>query len=150
MHEDPDLHLVHQLRRITVLLNRAGGEFAARNGLHPTDVRALVALLDAQRASVAATPTWLGAELGLNSASVTALVDRMERLGLVLRERDTKDRRRVLLTVSDRAHELGWGFFGGLIDDLLLVVAAHNQRDRAVVRRFLDEVLAVVQPRRQS
>jgi hypothetical protein len=78
-----------------------------------------------------------------------ALVDRLERLDLVRRERDTEDRRRVLLTVSDRAHDLGWGFFGGLIDDLLGVVDARNQRDRAAVHRFLDDVLAVLQARRQ-
>lgn len=45
--------------------------------------------------------------LPLASASVTALVDRLERLDLVRRERDTEDRRRGLLTVSDRAHDLG-------------------------------------------
>ena len=149
MREGPALEVVHLLRRTTVLLHQAGGEFASRNGLHPTDVRALIALLDAQRASVAATPGWLGSELGLNSASVTALVDRLERLDLVRRERDTQDRRRVLLMVSDRARDLGWGFFGGLIDDLLGVVDARNQRDRAAVRRFLDDVVAVIQARRQ-
>jgi hypothetical protein len=78
-----------------------------------------------------------------------ALVDRLERLDLMRRERDTEDRRRVLLTVSDRAQDLGWGFFGGLIDDLLGVVDARNQRDRAAVRRFLDDVLAVLRAGRQ-
>jgi hypothetical protein len=46
--------------------------------LHSTDVRALIHLLDAARAGRNATPGWLGSQLGLNSASVTALVDRLE------------------------------------------------------------------------
>lgn len=37
----------------------------------------------------------LGAEVGLSPASVTRLVDRLERRGLVARSRDAEDRRRV-------------------------------------------------------
>ncbi|WP_229925019.1 MarR family transcriptional regulator [Streptomyces sulfonofaciens] len=52
--------------------------------------------------------------MGLNSASTTALIDRLEGMGLVCREHDTRDRRRVLLTVQDKAVAMGWSFFGPL------------------------------------
>jgi DNA-binding MarR family transcriptional regulator len=148
--DPPGLELVHQLRRIAVELNRSGVEFAARSGLHPTDVRALIALLDAERAQTAATPGWLGVELGLNSASVTAVVDRLERLDLARRERDGLDRRRVLLVVTPQARELGWGFFGPLIDDLLVVIGRLSRRDQNVVGRFLDGALDAVRGRRHG
>lgn len=48
----------------------------------------------------------LGAELGLNSAGTTSLIDRLERLGHLTRTRDTRDRRRVLLSVTPQAVEL--------------------------------------------
>ncbi|MFD5716364.1 MarR family transcriptional regulator [Streptomyces sp. NPDC127036] len=134
---DPELHLVHLLRAVAVELDLFAGEFAGLHGLHATDVRALIHLLDAARADRPATPGWLGAQLGVNSASTTALVDRLERLDLVRRERDTTDRRRVLLTVTDGAVTLGWSFFGPLIAEMVASMRSFDDRDLAVVRRFL-------------
>ncbi len=138
--QDPALRLVHLLRAITVELDLFGAEFAARNGLHPTDVRALIHLLDAARAGATATPGRLGSRLGLNSASTTALVDRLERLGLVRRERDTRDRRKVLLAVEEKAVDLGRSFFGPLIDDMVGATHSFDEAELATVRRFLLEM----------
>ncbi|MCX5008288.1 MarR family winged helix-turn-helix transcriptional regulator [Streptomyces sp. NBC_00638] len=134
---NPDLHLVHLLRAVTVELDLFAAEFAGLHGLHPTDVRALIHLLDAGRADTPATPGWLGAQLGVNSASTTALIDRLEDLELVRRERDTRDRRRVLLTVTDKAVALGWSFFGPLIDEMVASMRTFDEEDLATVRRFL-------------
>src|SRR3954467_7428888 len=94
---EPGMRMVHLLRAITVELDLFGAEFAGLHALHPTDLRALIHLLDAARSDSTATPGWLGDQLGLNSAAVTALIDRLERVGHVRRVRDTHDRRRVLL-----------------------------------------------------
>ena len=134
--QDPGLQLVHLLRAVTMELDLFAAEFAGYHGLHPTDVRALVHLLDAGREGVRATPGWLGAQLGVNSASTTALVDRLERLGLVCRERDTRDRRRVLLVVQDEAVRLGWSF-GPLIHEMVGSMRSFEEAELAVVRRFL-------------
>jgi DNA-binding MarR family transcriptional regulator len=149
--DDPRLSLVHLLRAVTVEFDLLGAEFAARGGLHPTDVRALIHLLDAGRAGITATPGWLGEQLGMNSAAVTALVDRMERLGLVGRARDTADRRRVLLTVTERAMDLGWTFFGPLIARVVGALDGYSDADLDVIRRFLSETgEAVAQVRREQ
>ncbi len=148
--QSPALQLVHLLRGVTVELDLFGAEFADRNGLHPTDVRALVHLLDADRAGLTATPGWLGARLGLNSASTTALVDRLERLSLVRRERDTHDRRRVLLTVQDQALTLGWSFFGPLISEMVEALRPFDEAELAAVRRFLLAVRDIVATRRRA
>jgi DNA-binding MarR family transcriptional regulator len=135
--QDPGLQLVHLLRAVTVELDLFAAEFADRNGLHPTDVRALIHLLDAGRAGLPATPGWLSAQLGVNSASTTALIDRLERGELVRRERDPRDRRRVLLAVTDKAVALGWSFFGPLINEMVAAMHSFGEEDLAVVRRFL-------------
>lgn len=135
------MQLVHLLRAVTVEFDRLGAEFAARNGLHPTDLRALIQLLDAARAGIKATPGWLGAQLGLNSAGTTALLDRLERLGLVRRSRDTADRRRVLVEVSKEAVQLGWAFFGPAIGEVVGVAEAFEEGDLATVQRFLSAVV---------
>ncbi|MFF0623605.1 helix-turn-helix domain-containing protein [Streptomyces sp. CB02959] len=134
------MDLVHLLREVTVRLDLAGGEFAARNGLHPTDLRALIALLDAARAGEELTAGRLGARLGLNSAGTTALVDRLERLGYLRRVRDTRDRRRVLLAVDPGAVTLGRSFFGPLIERTLALLDTFDAGERAAIRRFLTGV----------
>ncbi|GHC05541.1 MarR family winged helix-turn-helix transcriptional regulator [Streptomyces rochei] len=140
--------LVHLLRAVTVNFDLLGAEFAARNGLHPTDVRALIHLLDAARDGTPATPGWLGRQLRLNSAGTTALVDRLERLGLVRRERDGADRRRVLLEVEQKATELGWAFFGPVIDKVVATAEGFEADELETVRRFLTSVLHATQQMR--
>ncbi|SDN72847.1 MarR family winged helix-turn-helix transcriptional regulator [Geodermatophilus sp. DSM 45219] len=136
---------VHRLRALTLLLDAAGADFAARHGLTATDVRALVCLLDRERAGVPASPTWLAGELRLTTASVTALLDRLERAGHVRRAPRTDDRRRVDVTVQDSAKALGWAFFGPLFDAAAAVLDRRSAAERAVIDAFLDDMVAAVQ-----
>ncbi|MER5745639.1 MarR family transcriptional regulator [Streptomyces sp. NPDC002225] len=136
--EGPELELVHLLRRVTVEFGLRQAEFASLHGMHSTDVRALICLLDAERAGTAATAGWLGSQLGLNSAGTTSLIGRLERLGHVARVRDDRDRRRVLLSVTPRARELGRAFFGPLIEDTTSVLRGLDGDGTAAVRRFLE------------
>jgi DNA-binding MarR family transcriptional regulator len=136
------LQLFHRLRQVSVEFELSRAEFARRHGLHPTDLRALIQLLDAGRVGRPATPGWLGEQLGLNSAGTTTLIDRLERLGLVRRLRDTADRRKVHLEVTPQAVELGWSFFGPLISDVVAGMGAFTAPELAVVGRFLDTVIA--------
>lgn len=131
------MRLVHLLRAVTVELDLRGAEFARVNGLHATDVRALIHLLDAERSDVAATPGWLGRQLGMNSAATTAVIDRLERAGHLRRERGSEDRRRVRLVVSGPAVTLGWSFFGPLIDGMLAAIAPFTDVELDTVARFL-------------
>src|SRR3954452_17686796 len=107
------------LRRLTVELDAVGQRFAEMHGLNRTDVRALVAIMDAARRGQALTAGRLGEAVDLRSASVTALVDRLERVGHVRRVRDPDDRRRVSLEMSEGAMAAGAEYFGGLQRDLV-------------------------------
>ncbi|MFE7709522.1 MarR family transcriptional regulator [Streptomyces sp. NPDC057486] len=135
--QSSEMEIVHLLRKVTVEFGLRQAEFASRNDMHPTDVRALICLLDAERAGTDATAGWLGAQLGLNSAGTTAVIDRLERLGHLTRTRDPRDRRRVLLAVDPRAVELGWEFFGRLIETTVTVLRDFDESETEAVRRFL-------------
>lgn len=132
------------LRRLTVELDAVGQRFATVHGLGRTDVRALVAIMDAARRGQALTAGALGSAVELSSASVTALVDRLERVGHVRRVRDPEDRRRVALEMTESAMAAGGEFFGGLNRDLLAAMADYSDDELAVVRRFLEQVTDVV------
>ncbi|MYW64652.1 MarR family transcriptional regulator [Streptomyces sp. SID8379] len=132
---------VHALRAVTVQLALRSSEFAQRNGMHPTDVRALIALMDALRAGEPVTAGRLGGELGLNSAGTTAALDRLERAGHVRRVRDPKDRRRVLVEVTEGAVALGQEHFGPFIEAAVALLEGYDERERSAVRGFLHGVL---------
>jgi DNA-binding MarR family transcriptional regulator len=133
------------LRRLTVELDAVGDRFASAHGLGRTDVRALVAIMDAARSGRALTAGALGEAVELSSASVTALVDRLERVGHVHRSRDPGDRRRVVLEASDTAMAAGRSFFGALQQDLLGAMAGYTDEELAVVRRFLLGMTGVIE-----
>jgi DNA-binding MarR family transcriptional regulator len=133
------------LRRLTVELDAVGQRFAVVHGLGRTDVRALVAIMDAARRGQALTAGALGSAVGLSSASVTALVDRLERAGHVRRVRDPQDRRRVALEVSDAAMAAGAEHFGGLQRDLVGAMGGYSDEELAVVRRFLEGMTGVIE-----
>lgn len=104
--------------------------------LHPTDLQCLNLL------GLEAAPVTTGriAELtGLTTGSATRLVDRLERGGYVTRERDTVDRRRVLVTtVPERMAEIGavwerlngaWSaMFEAYDDDEVALLITHMRR----------------------
>ncbi|NLE82404.1 MAG: winged helix-turn-helix transcriptional regulator [Rhodococcus sp.] len=139
---DPDSRdgghtIVHQLRALTVQLDLLGSRFAQRHDLHATDLRALIGLLDNERAGTPSTPGWLAGHLHLNAASVTALLDRMTEAGYVQRDRDTRDRRRVILTVTPEAKELGLEFFGPLISQAVSAIDTFSPDQIETISEFL-------------
>ncbi len=133
------------LRRLTVELDAVGQRFADEEGLGRTDVRALTSLMDATRTGRPMTAGTLGAAVDLSSASVTALVDRLERMGHVRRARDPQDRRRVVVEVSDTAMDAGRRFFGTLQRDLVGRMAGYSDEELAVVHRWLTEMTEVIE-----
>ncbi|MFF7758876.1 MarR family winged helix-turn-helix transcriptional regulator [Streptomyces griseorubiginosus] len=138
--QGPELEIVHLLRAVTVELGLHSSRFARRNALHPTDVRALIALMDASRADEEMSAGRLGSLLGLNSAGTTSLIDRLERGGHVRRVRGRADRRKVVVEVDEKAVELGQAFFGPLIDRTVELLQGYDERERAAIRGFLEGV----------
>ncbi|MGW6277529.1 MarR family winged helix-turn-helix transcriptional regulator [Kribbella sp. NPDC055071] len=134
------LELVHRLREVALRLELAVGEFARTTGLHGTDVRALVRLLDAERAGMEATPGWLAEQLGMTSQATTAVIHRLEGAGHVERLRSRSDGRSARLQVSDSAVALGWQFFGPLLDRLITTTEALDPHDQTVVKAYLAAV----------
>ncbi|WP_306189334.1 MULTISPECIES: helix-turn-helix domain-containing protein [unclassified Streptomyces] len=134
------MEIVHLLRAVAVELGLHSARFAGRNRMHATDVRALIALMDARRAGEEMTAGRLGAALGLNSAGTTALLDRLEGAGHVRRVRGAADRRKVVVEVEEGAVELGRSFFGPLIGRSVELLRGYDDHQLAAIRGFLGGV----------
>jgi DNA-binding MarR family transcriptional regulator len=142
--------LVRLLRAHAVEAERLGQVFAERNGMHPTDLQALLAVMQADAAGVPLTPGRLGEHLGLSSGATTAVVDRLERAEHVRRERDDRDRRRITLHYGAAAAAVGGAFFGPLGARIEHVLAGFTPDELAVVRRFLEQTNAVMRAHREA
>ena len=142
--------LVRLLRAHAVEAERLGQVFAERNGMHPTDLQALLAVMQAEAAGVPLTPGRLGEHLGLSSGATTAVVDRLERADHVRRERDDRDRRRITLHYGAAAAAVGGAFFGPLGARIEHVLAGFTPDELAVVRRFLEQTNAVMRAHREA
>jgi DNA-binding MarR family transcriptional regulator len=83
---------------------------AAFFGIHRTDLSLLDALQFGDRMSAGE----LAKRVSLSPAAVTAALDRLERAGYVRRLRDERDRRRVLVEVTDEMAERAGQVYGPL------------------------------------
>lgn len=115
-------------------------EFTARTsrelGVNGTDMAAL-SLLE-QYGPMG--PAELAASLGIRTASVTVLIDRLEKAGHVRRVRSGDDRRRVTVTTTPSAHAASLAAVLPAILRIDDVGRGLDARDREVVVRYLDAV----------
>ncbi|MDH2416200.1 helix-turn-helix domain-containing protein [Nocardioides sp. CER19] len=136
--------VVHLLRAFAFAYADRTSAIAADIGLHPTDLRALVELLDAERQGRQLTAGGLAQALGMTTPATAALLKRLERRGLLARRRSQLDGRRVELVASPAALELGWHHFGELVD-LLAEIAGHFEpRTTLAMEEFLGDALDVL------
>ncbi|MCX5208004.1 MarR family winged helix-turn-helix transcriptional regulator [Kitasatospora sp. NBC_00240] len=154
-------------------MNLLGHDFAASQGLHATDVQALLAVMrgagpgqaagpgagpgpqggtgpDAEAAAV--TPGLLREELGITSGAVTAVLDRLERAGHVHRSRDSADRRQVRVHYNPGASRIATAWFTPVAERTDIVRADFTPAELQVVARFLgrmtEELAGLRQERR--
>ncbi|GIJ12409.1 MarR family transcriptional regulator [Micromonospora andamanensis] len=139
-----------ELRRYGVDAQHVGHAFAGQHGLNATDLQALIAVMDAELLGDPITPGRLGEHLGLSSGSVTALIDRLERAGHLRRDRDTTDRRKVLLRYAQRGAELAMGFFRPLGERTDRVMAGFRDDELEVVYRFMTAMGASLREHRDE
>jgi DNA-binding MarR family transcriptional regulator len=114
---------------------------ARRLSLGVSDLLALEHLFS-ERGSLGAVE--LGQRLGMTSASATALVDRLERAGHLLRESDASDRRRKRLVPTEHAEREALEVLGPMIAALNDVAARLTDQEADAVSRYLQEVAGIL------
>jgi DNA-binding MarR family transcriptional regulator len=83
----------------------------------------------------------LGTTLGLAKSSLTGLVDRTERNGLVRREPDPGDARAVWVTLTPRGRELAEEFYAETCRRVDKLPAGLNGAERDALARLLGRIV---------
>ncbi|MEV0279157.1 MarR family transcriptional regulator [Streptomyces sp. NPDC050610] len=121
--------IVARRERLVEGLRAYGGQhtelsrsFAAWLGLHSTDAVALLEIIGAEERGTSLSPARLGERIPLSSGATTALLNRLEAAGHIVRTREHADRRIVTLHSSEHIQERADEFFcplGVRVDALL-------------------------------
>jgi DNA-binding MarR family transcriptional regulator len=82
--------------------------------VHSTDATALVEILSAEERGDPLSPARLSERISLTSGATTALLNRLERAGHIVRSREQPDRRIVTLHSSEQVQGLADEFFDPL------------------------------------
>ena len=121
---------LQELRRQLARLNYRVG---AAMGFKDVDLD----VLDIVDASGPMSPSALAREAGLHPATMTGILDRLERGGWIARERDPSDRRAVLVrALPDRMGELV-GCYAGMSRSMNKLIASYSDKELEVIADFL-------------
>jgi len=108
------------------------------------DVSAMRYLLRAAEEGRSVGPKELAEYLGIQSSSVTTLLDRLERVGHVRREASPFDRRARIVVPVVPQDELERAILGDVRDELVAVAALLSPRDARIVVEFLGRMSDVL------
>ncbi len=88
------------------------------------------------------SPSELARRAGLHPATITGILDRLEKNGWVVRERDAADRRTVQVrALPDRAGEL-FRLYSGMNGAMDTILDDYDEAELAVIADFMDRATA--------
>lgn len=115
-------------------------------GMNETDLMALRHLLGEQRAGRRAVrPVDLARVLGISSASVTALVDRLVRDGHAQRSSHPTDRRTLVIVPTAAGDREVRDTLGPMHQRMIDLVDGLSEQERSTVSRFLAGMTAAIE-----
>ena len=122
------------MRRLGIENGRLDEAVARKHNISLADLHALEHLEFAG----GLTPGQLGARLGLTSGAVTALADRLERLGFLERTPHVSDRRSTMLCLTGRAQGFGEEAYAAFGEDMTAAAEELSRSDQGTVAAFLE------------
>ncbi|MBQ0865480.1 MULTISPECIES: MarR family winged helix-turn-helix transcriptional regulator [unclassified Streptomyces] len=111
--------------------------FAAWLGLHSTDAAALAEILYAEDKGAPLSPARLSERIGLSSGATTALLNRLEKAGHVVRRREHTDRRIVTLRSSPEVRPQAIKFFGSYSERLAAEISRYPPEQLRQFQEFV-------------
>jgi DNA-binding MarR family transcriptional regulator len=130
--------LGRRLGTAVVLFHQA---IAAHFGINATDLKCWDIL--SQTGPI--TAGRLAELTGMDTGSMTTVVDRLERAGFARREKDPRDRRRVIVrSLAEREAEIG-RFYARLTEPMTALAADYTERELAAVVGYLGRTVAILE-----
>jgi DNA-binding MarR family transcriptional regulator len=136
--------VVAALARVEVSDALLRSRLRTRLGINTTDLAALQYIDRCATAGRGAYAKDLAPLLGVTSAAMTTILDRLSRAGHVLREPDPASRRTRLLTLTDRTRGQLATTIGETQGRLRELVESMSRRERSRAVRLMDDIRAAL------
>jgi DNA-binding MarR family transcriptional regulator len=131
-----DLGLVDGLAQLSFLVHNALAEIAGEHDLSIIQTRLLGVLRDREP-----TMNELGRLLGLDKSSISGLVDRAQRRGLVMRTVSAADRRAFQVSITDAGRQLAGEIAARFGERIETAVAPLPDADRRLLSRLATRIV---------
>ncbi|MFB9201370.1 MarR family winged helix-turn-helix transcriptional regulator [Nonomuraea spiralis] len=135
--EAPGLSLTEALVRLAHLVQQVYGDVSREHDLTPQQAQLLCLLVDGPIGMSGLTRA-----LHLEKSSLTGLVDRAEKRGLVARVRDARDRRACLIELTGAGAEIATRAHDGVAARLETLAAGLPARQRELLTGVVGAILA--------
>ena len=141
MSGDYEEDILRSLRRVTRAIDLYSRQLAKQYQLTGPQV---VCIRQIQR-DTPTSPGELARAISLSQATVTGILDRLLKRGLVRRERSEEDRRRVIVTLTSSGKELARTVPSPLQERFAERLAALPDENRAVISTVLQQVVRMME-----
>jgi DNA-binding MarR family transcriptional regulator len=134
-----NLELGRELSARTLMFHAA---IAERVGLSATEHKAL----DLLSRSGSLTAGQLAEVTGLTTGAITGLIDRLEKVGFVRRERDSSDRRKVVIyPVIEKIEQEIVPLFVSMSQQTEILLSRYSEQELAIIQDFISRSIALLQ-----
>lgn len=138
-----ELTILQALRRIIRAVDIHSRALASRYGVTGPQLVCLTTLCD----SGAMTSAELSRRIFVSASTITGIIDRLEKNGLVERKRDEIDRRRVLLHPTGEGFKLAYRAPSLLQDELMRKVRELPQEQQDRISQSLQQIVDLMEAR---
>ena len=121
------------LRALSIQLSLLNHQVGARLGLNDVDLDCL----DLVARHGPLSPSALAERAGLHPATMTGILDRLERAGWIARDRDPSDRRAVLLRALRKRNPELMRLYSGMNSSMSDICAGYGDAELEVIADFL-------------
>ncbi|MGD9961592.1 MarR family winged helix-turn-helix transcriptional regulator [Nocardioides sp.] len=142
--EPPSGEAIRLVRALRAYINETEiyiGAAGREAEMHRTDLTGLTVVMDRGNAGESTTPGQLSTAMRLSAPATSAMLDRLERLGHVVRHPHPSDRRSVVVEITDHAREVGNAMFGRLAAHLAPVMGQRSEAELADIANFVEQVV---------
>jgi len=122
---------------------RRSEDYLTANNMSPGGFKVLMLLFDkVAGVSIPSTPADLAEKAGVARATMTGLVDTLERDGLVTRKPDSGDRRMMLIHLTPKGQATLDGMLPGYFKQMAAQMAPLSENERKTLVRLLNKLAA--------
>lgn len=131
------LELIKAMQEFTLASDAYVHHVSGNNKMAQRDMYALRAIMQSSMVGKSLTPTELAKAVNLSMPATTALIDRLVKSGHITRQPSETDRRRIVLTATEKATVDGRRMFMPLAQALMQVIDQYSPEQIQLMTDFM-------------